>query len=366
MIRDTAVGLRFGRSWLSGRADAAVEEMELDRGDRAVPATLYLPSRHPRPLGGWIAFHGATIPGRHHPQLTRFARAVAHAGAAVLVPEVPEWAALRLAPALTVPTIRAALPALGARIGEGRIGLMGFSFGGPQVITAAADPAVRDRLVGVAAFGGYCALAPTVRFLFLGEHEWVGERYRSAVDPYGRWILAANYLDRTPGFAEAADVAAALRALAAEAGTRRVPSWDARYDDLKRELAARVAPARRTLFEELAAGGATPDRALAERLIEGMVGSIPQVDPLMDPAERLRAVRLPVRLMHGRGDTLIPFTETLRMERALAGHTSVRATVSRLFAHAQEDDFRGAFARTREAAAFVRAVGEVLRLGARG
>jgi pimeloyl-ACP methyl ester carboxylesterase len=363
MIRDTAVGLRFGRSWLSGRADAAVEEIELDRGDRAVPATLYLPTRHARPLGGWIAFHGATIPGRHHPQLTRFARASAHAGAAVLVPEVPEWAALQLAPALTVPTIHAALPALRARLGERRIGLMGFSFGGPQVITASADPAVHDRLVGVAAFGGYCALAPTVRFLFLGEHEWAGERHWSPVDPYGRWIVAANYLARTPGFEDAGDVAAALRALAAEAGTRRVPSWDARYDGLKRELVARVAPERRALFEELAAAGATPDRALAERLIEGMVGSMRHVDPLSDPAERLRAVRLPVRLLHGRGDTLIPFTETLRMERTLAGQTSVRATVSRLFAHTKEDDYRGAFGRAWEAGAFVRAVGEVLRLG---
>ena len=86
----------------------------------------------------------------------------------------------------------------------------------------------------------------------------------------------------------------------------------------------------------------------------------------MDPAERLRAVRVPVHLLHGRGDTLVPFTETLRMQRALVEHTSVRTTVSRLFAHAQEDDFRGALARAREGGAFVRAVGAVLRMGATG
>src|SRR5688572_30659204 len=108
MIRDTAVGLSFGRSWLSGRAEVEVEEIELDRGDRVVPATVYRPAAAPKRPSAWIAFHGATVPGRAHAQLVRFARAVAHAGGVVVVPEVPEWAALQLAPGMTVPTVRAA------------------------------------------------------------------------------------------------------------------------------------------------------------------------------------------------------------------------------------------------------------------
>jgi pimeloyl-ACP methyl ester carboxylesterase len=82
----------------------------------------------------------------------------------------------------------------------------------------------------------------------------------------------------------------------------------------------------------------------------------------MDPADRLGAVRVPVRLMHGRGDALIPFTETLRMERALAGTTDVRATVTRLFAHTNEDDFPGIVGRARESGRFVRFLGSALRM----
>jgi pimeloyl-ACP methyl ester carboxylesterase len=363
MIRDTAVGLRFGRSWLSGHAEVEVAEIELDRGDRVVPATLYRPLRRPRRPSGWIAFHGATVPGRAHSQLVRFARAVAHAGGVVVVPEVPEWAALQLAPAMAVPTTLAALPALRARVGEQPVGLLGFSFGAPQAITAAAHPALAGRIAGVAAFGGYCELASTFRFLFLGEHEWEGRRYETRVDPYGRWIVGGNYLHRTPGFEDTGDVAAALRELAAEAGSARVPSWDPHYDPRKGELAARIAPARRALFDVFAPRSDTePDRALAERLIEAMVGSVRRVDPLMDPADRLGAVRVPVRLMHGRGDALIPFTETLRMERALAGITDVRATVTPLFAHTNEDDFPGIFGRARESGRFVRFLGSALRM----
>src|SRR5688500_11062122 len=103
--RDGMAGVGFARSWLTGRADVVAREVELDRSDRRVPATLLAPARRSRPpLPGWILLHGVTVPGREHAQLVRFARSLAHTGAAVLIPEVPEWKALRLAPALTVPT----------------------------------------------------------------------------------------------------------------------------------------------------------------------------------------------------------------------------------------------------------------------
>src|SRR6185436_17868084 len=134
-------------------------------------------------------------------QLVRFARSLAHTGAAVLVPEVPEWKALRLAPGLTVPTVRAAVPALHAIPGVGGqpVGLIGFSFGAPHAVAAAALPELAWALRSVVGFGGYCDLLRTLRFLFLGEHDWRGERFHVTPDPYGRWIVAGNYLPHIPG-----------------------------------------------------------------------------------------------------------------------------------------------------------------------
>ena len=366
MIRDIALGARYGRSWLSGRTDVVVSEIQLDRGDRSVPATLILPSRPPRrPLPGWILLHGATVGGRGHPQLARFARSVAHTGAAVIVPEVPEWSALALAPGLTVPTVRAAIPRLRAvpGVADRPVGLMGFSFGGPHAIAAGADPSLAGQLAGAVAFGGYCDLPRTLRFLFLGEHEWRGERFATSPDPYGRWIVGGNYLHRTPGFEDARDVADALLALASEAGVRGLPSKDPAYDPLKREMTAGIHPARRALFETFAPpAGAIPERAAVEELIERMAPAIRQVDPLMDPEEGLRRVRLPVRLVHGLGDILIPHTETLRMAESLRGSVDLlRVAITPVLGHSREE--RGSGVRgLLDDLGFVRTLGQVLRL----
>ncbi|MEE8146372.1 MAG: hypothetical protein V3T24_02115, partial [Longimicrobiales bacterium] len=79
------------RSWLTGKADTSEYETLLNRGDREVPASVIVPRAASRKLPGWIVLHGLTRPGRFHPTLLRFVRALASSRAAVLIPQVPEW-----------------------------------------------------------------------------------------------------------------------------------------------------------------------------------------------------------------------------------------------------------------------------------
>ena len=219
----------------------------MDRSDGVVPATLFLPPSRHRPLPGWVVLHGVTRPGREHPAIQRFARALASTGAAVLMPEIPEWASLRLAPERAVPTILASILALSARpeTEAGDIGLVGFSFGAPQALVAASDPSVAGHLSGVFGFGGYRDLAETLRFQMTGHFRWQGEDLYLRPDPYGRWVVAGNLLTAVPEYSDAEDVSAALLELATIAGDRRVEAWDASFDPVKESLRARIATPRR-------------------------------------------------------------------------------------------------------------------------
>src|SRR5690606_31823071 len=284
------------------------------------------------PLPAWIVLHGLAYRGRQHPSLERFARAVAAGGALVLVPDIPGWRRLRGAPALTAGTIHAAAHVLRARPGaaeggtgalvcvpdlaewrrlrvapaltaetihaathvlrtrpdaaEGRTGVLGFSFGATQALVAAADPGLEGAVRGVAAWGGYYDLFNLFRFGIAGEYEIDGVVRHREPDPYGRWIMGANYLTRVPGFGGYGALAHALEELAREAGRRGVSAWDPAYDPLKIRLRAGLPAPQREIFDLFAAPAGRPVPSLdrARELAHELAAAALRADPLLDPA----------------------------------------------------------------------------------
>ncbi|HEX2168325.1 MAG TPA: hypothetical protein VHG09_13910 [Longimicrobiales bacterium] len=360
--------IRFLKQYLRPTADAAVEtETVYTRGAEELPATVYRPARGPRELPGWVVLHGLTRPGRAHPSLQRFTRAVASAGNIVLVPEIPEWRDLRVAPAVAIGTIREAVRALQQRddVRHEHVGLFGFSFGATQALIAAADEETARLLAGVAAWGGYSDLRRLFRFGLTGEHELDGVTYHVEPDPYGCWIMAGNYLTRVPGYEGAGGVARALHDLALEAGERRLYAWDPVFDASKRRLRESLEPDEHELFNMIAPETTAPradhDRVLA--LAEALADTALQADPLLDPRPFLNDVRVPVLFSHGRDDRLIPFTETIRLSRAVP-RDRVRSTiVTALFQHSGgTQSGLGPLGVAREGARFARLLRRVLAL----
>lgn len=314
-----------------------VVETTYDRGGgRRDPATIYRPSWIREPVAAWVVLHGITWTGRQHPQLIRLARALSASGSIVMVPEITEWRALQVTPEVTVPVIRAAVLDLDARDDTlaGHTRLMGFSFGATQAIIAAADSRLDGHLAAVAAWGGYADLRRTVRFLFTGEHEQDGKTFFEDPDPYGRYILAGNFLTSVPGHEDAGDVAAALHDLAAEAGRRAVYAGSADYDTYKQMLRHGIAPGRRDLFDLFAPLGArcAVQGEAVESLAAALADAAIEREPLFEAERWLSQVREPVLLSHGRHDSLVPFTECARLDRGLGEH-SLGCTITDLYAH---------------------------------
>lgn len=353
---------RYLRTWSTGRGTTRETEVELDRGFDRVPATLLAPEGGRGGLPGWVVLHGITRPGRAHPSLLRFARALTSSGAMVLIPEVPEWRELHLAPDRAVPTIRAAILALDSRpeTVPGRTGVIGFSFGAPQALIAAGDAEVERHLAAAVGFGGYCDLRSTLAFQFTGEVDGFGVKERLRPDPYGRWVVGANYLTAVPGLEGAEEVATALRELAAVAGEQRIESWDPVYDPLKKRLREGMSPRHRTVFDLFAPiGDAEPPRDEALELSEALCVAAEARDPYLSPRSHVGSLATPVHLVHGRQDHLVPFTETLRLREALpSGGTTV--TITRLFAHSEGTRIGSAFHGAREGLRFFRALQRIL------
>ena len=310
-------------------------------GDRARPseeirlgafeATLYR-TRARRPGPAWVVLHGMTVPGREHPSLIRFARALAASGATVLLPDVPAWRRLEIAPQAAQQTIAQATDFLA---GEGGVGLIGFSFGATQAVIAAARSDLRDRVRAVVGFGAYCDLRRTLIAMMTGEHEWNGVTYRLDPDPYGRWVIAANYLARIPAYSAMTRVADGLRELATESSRHRWFAGDPRLVAVNSRIRAGLDPEEHGVWDLLASpsAGGRVERSAAEEFAEQLAAAGIGAEPLLDPRPTLPAVRARVVLAHGRDDRLVPFTESLRLAAELPPTARASATITRLFEH---------------------------------
>lgn len=361
---------RFLRHYLRPGRDTVLEgETTYRRGDETLEATVYRPAAATGALPAWVVLHGLTARGRHHPNLQRFVRAMAASGTVVLVPEIPEWRRLEVAAGITVPTIRDAVLAVDGVDGvdPDRTAVLGFSFGATQALIASADPALRGKLQGVAAWGGYCNPGEAFRFAMTGEHQWQGVRYRGDPDPYGRWIIAANYLTAIPGHEGDDDVARALHDLALEAGESGIGSWDPRFDGSKARLRAALHGGRKQeLFDTFAPRTDVPppdrDRALA--MARRLTRAAMDVDPLLDPGPYLSRVGVRTYLAHGRHDRLVPFTSMYCLRASLPATAVVGSGLTALFAHSGgADPALGLAGRLKETWRFLAILNGVLNVG---
>lgn len=365
MITGWNRALRFGKGWKVGASALLESEVEISTPGGLAPATLLIPRSASSPLPGWVTLHGITRPGRHHPTLLRFVRALASSGAVVLVPEVQAWRDLRLAPEEAGQILSSAILHLAAmeETAPHRLGAMGFSFGAPQVLMAGADPELLPHLKVVTAFGGYADMESTTRFLFRGNHEWGDDQYEMDPDPYGRWVVAGNFLPLVPGFEDARDVAEALLELARVAGDTKVPSWEVHFEGMREGLEEGIHPSRKILFRELAlASGPKAPEELSRHLVPALAKAALTTSPRYEVLRYLGEIQTPVRLIHGRGDRLIPFTETLRAAEAFPDSAEKRVYLTGLFSHSQRDAGTDLFGEIGEMSRFLHMMSDILGL----
>jgi pimeloyl-ACP methyl ester carboxylesterase len=85
--------------------------------------------------------------------------------------------------------------------------------------------------------------------------------------------------------------------------------------------------------------------------------------PMLVSAAGLAQLRIPIVLLHGRSDRLIPFTETLRLGANLPPEALRRATITRLFGHTRSREARAPrnpVSRGHEVGTFVATIGALL------
>jgi dienelactone hydrolase len=263
--------------------------------------------------------HGVHHLGIDEPRLIHFARALASVGVEVLTPELRDLADYRITRA-GADVLGAAARYLARRCPrQNGVGLVGFSFAGGLSLLAAADPSTHGSLAYVASVGGYHDLERVLRFLVTGTVEAPTGMLKRTPHEYGLVVLLYGYLDH---FVPNVDLPVARRAVRAWLEEDRARAWT--------EASHSTTLETEQLFVRLSSG------RIGE--LSGEIGELlrdhaVELDRL-SPRGHLRKISVPVYLLHGTGDSVIPPEETLWAARELGAHPHL-AVVTPLIEHVE-------------------------------
>jgi len=271
---------------------------------RAYDGDLYLPGD--RTEGAIVLVPGVSRAGKNDRRLVAFANTLARARFAVLVPDMQGLKALKVR-ATDVREIAHAIAYFAdssAAAGHDRIGLVAVSYAVGPAILAALEPDVRDRMGFVVGIGGYWDLEAVVTYFTTGHYrERPDEPWRRAQpNAYGKWVFVLSNVEQLESAADRAilDRMARLKFDDPDAGIAK--------------LAARLGPEGRSVYALL--DNADPERvpALLAALPAGVKAELAALNLKGRDVSRLSARLI---LIHGRDDTIIPYTESVALAAAL-------------------------------------------------
>lgn len=267
--------------------------LSFDTSLGTVRARLYVPQGVAEP-NGIVLIHGVHHLGIEEPRLVRFAHAFAQSGVTVLTPEVSELADYRVDPQ-SVQTIGEATHFLCQKLKRESVGVLGLSFAGGLSLLAAADPRYSRDINFVVAVGAHHDLGRVSRFLATDRIELPdGSVKEFAAHQYGALVLVYSHLE---DFFAPADQPAARVAL-------KLWLWES--FDAARAQESRLSPTAKSEMEALF-------RHQMDQVRPQLLDEINKHEILMQqvsPAGHLNQVQVPVFLLHGETDNVIPASET--------------------------------------------------------
>lgn len=183
---------------------------------------------------------------------------------------------------------------------QGRAGFGGFSYGVGIVLMASLEPDIREKVHYLLGFGGYHDMTNVVTYFTTGYYreEQTGTlKYREPHDYLKDVFTISNsvLLQRT-----------------ADRDRIRALLWND-SDDIDQEL-EKLAPDARALYELVT----NEDPHRVATLINKLSPRIRKELQGINPASRdFSQIKAQVILLHGRGDTMIPYTESIAIAQAL-------------------------------------------------
>jgi pimeloyl-ACP methyl ester carboxylesterase len=292
------------------------QEITISTASGLVRARRYVPTGVAHPPG-LLLVHGIHHLGIDEPRLMSFARAAAGDGFAVLTPEVAALADYHVDDS-SIATIGESSAWLQQSLGTGPVTVVGVSFAGGLALLAASDSRYAPHIRALLLMGAFDDLGRVTRFLATSEAELPdGQQIPYAAHDYGAAVFVYCNLNK---FFPAGDLAVAHEALR---------DWLWEQPESVQALLPRLSPDGRSIMELLIARKIA---ALRPKLLEVIDAEQSQMKAV-SPEGKFANLRVPVFLLHGATDDIIPSTESLWLQHEIPPQYLRDVLITPAFSH---------------------------------
>jgi pimeloyl-ACP methyl ester carboxylesterase len=289
--------------------------MQITTPAGAIRARLYVP-RGLSNAPGMVIVHGLHRLGIDEPRLMALARAVSTSGIRVLTPELPALADYQI-DAHSIALIGYSARNLSSELRR-KVGVLGVSFGGGLSLLAAADSHYEPYIGFVLSVGGHDDLERVSEFLITNTiHRPDGTTLRMAAHEYGRLVLIYSQIQ---DFFPRSDLEVARKAL-------RLLLWEQVSDSKKEALL--LSPASRQKMDLLYGHDV---QAFDSEIKQVAIRHEAEMSAA-SPHGRLRSLQVPVLLLHGAADNVIPPSELLWLQQEIPPKALKDALISPALSH---------------------------------
>ncbi|HVP63768.1 MAG TPA: alpha/beta fold hydrolase [candidate division Zixibacteria bacterium] len=294
----------------------SVEATTVPVDGKPVEAKLYRPVgiEHPSPV---VLLHGVHHLGIEEPRLVNFARALASRGYLVLTPLAADLADYHVT-GYGAQVIGESALEMCSVAHTSKVSVIGMSFGGGLALIAASNPRYSGSISSVVALGSHEDLGRVLQYFVSNRAEGPhGEVFAEPAHEYGP--LVAMY-QHPEAFFPAADVEQARISL-------RYLLWED-VEQSKVE-SAKLSPAAQRVMQ-----------ILYEHKVQDFgptmmawIAQHPHEWDAASPSHAGRNVHVPVFLLCGAADNIVPPTETLWIEHDLPADTDRHVLISNVLSH---------------------------------
>jgi len=312
-------------------------EITIPTGTGELRARVYEPARSRRQAA--LLVDGPHPAGIDDPRLVSLARQLSGSGLTIVTPDIPELSRFDLAPAITDAIQQAGtwLSLEAALAPDQKVALMGIGVGGGLSVVAAGRASMAGRVALVLSFGGHDDLPRVLKYLCTGVEPRPANQVRLKADttredptafvrPPDSHAVAGLLLGLAHRLVPAGQVEPLREAIgrflsAPPQSSADAPRAEGELESLRAAVKRMPEPSA-TLLRYLYARDVAH---LGARLLPYV--NAYAADPALSPS-RSPKPSVPVFLLHGADDNVVPAVEAEYLAEELRGHAPVRLLIS--------------------------------------